>query len=203
MATLTKTNDQEEEEKENNKPKEPSINEKLLKTRQLTLFDAISSKVAKEFIQGLFLLEADDPKKEIFVYLNSPGGSVNSGYAIYDAIRFVKPEVKIICTGLCASIATVILQAPKKENRMTMPNCEFMIHQPLIQGGINGAVSDIEITADEIVKTRSKLNKLLAEETGQPIDTIEKDTDRDFWMTATHAVEYGLVTKIVEDKSSF
>ncbi len=189
-------------EQDEKKEKEISFNEKLLKTRQLTLFEAISAKTAKDFIQGLFLLEADDDKKSISVYLNSPGGSVNAGFAIYDAIRFIKPDVKIICTGLCASIATIILQAPEKKNRLTMPNCEFMIHQPLIQGGVTGSVSSIEITADEIVKTRSKLNKILSEETGQPLEKIEKDCDRDFWMNANHAVEYGLVHKVIENKSS-
>lgn len=189
-------------ESKDKKEKETPLNEKLLKTRQLTLFEGISDKVAKELIQGLFLLEADNAEKPITIYMNSPGGSVNAGFAIYDAIRFIKPEVRIVCTGLCASIATIILQAPEKKNRFTMPNCEFMIHQPLIRGGITGSVSNIEITSEEIIKTRRKLNEILSKETGQPLDKVEKDCDRDFWMSSSEAVEYGLVTKVIEDKSS-
>ena len=191
------------DESKGKKEKETPMNEKLLKTRQLTLFEGITDKVAKELIQGLFLLEADDPKKSITIYMNSPGGSVNAGFAIYDAIRFIKPEVRIVCTGLCASIATIILQAPEKKNRLTMPNCEFMIHQPLIRGGVTGSVSNIEITSDEIIKTRKKLNEILSKETGQPLEKVEQDCDRDFWMNASQAVEYGLVTKVIEDKSCY
>lgn len=177
----------------------PTLSEKLLKTRTITLFDAIDSKVAKEFINALLVLEADNEKEPIKILLNSPGGEVTSGFAIYDALKFIKPEVKIICTGLCASIATIILTAAKKENRMSLPNCEFLIHQPLTSG-ITGRISDIEIASKELLKTKEKLLKILAKETGKNMDQMVKDCDRDFWMTATHAKEYGLIHKIVESR---
>lgn len=180
--------------------KENSLNEKLLKTRTLTLFDAIDAKVAREFIQGLLLLEADNHKEPIKVLLNSPGGEVTAGFAIYDAIRFIQPEVKIICTGLCASIATIILTAVPKKNRLSLPNCEFLIHQPLSQG-ITGRISDIEIASKELAKTKEKLLSILSKETGKSMDQIARDCDRDYWMTASHAKEYGLIDRIVEKRA--
>lgn len=178
----------------------PSLAEKLLKTRTLSLFEEVNAKVAKEVIQGLFLLEADDASKPITLFLNSPGGEVNSGFAIYDVIRFIKPEVKIVCTGLCASIATVILMAAKKENRLSLPNCKFLIHQPWT-GGVGGSTTDVEITAREIVKTREKINDLLSKETKQPLTKVSEDTDRDFWMSSAHALEYGLISKIIQKRT--
>lgn len=177
----------------------PTLTEKLLKTRTITLFDAIDSKVAKEFINALLVLEADNEKEPIKILLNSPGGEVTSGFAIYDALKFIKPEVKIICTGLCASIATIILTAAKKENRMSLPNCEFLIHQPLTSG-ITGRISDIEIASKELLKTKEKLLKILAKETGKNMEQMTKDCDRDFWMTATHAKEYGLIHKVIDSR---
>ncbi len=185
-----------DKEKEN-----PSIIEKLLKTRTLTLFDAVTSKTAKELIQGFFLLEGEDASKPITLYINSPGGEINSGFAIYDTIRFIKPEVKIICSGLCASIATVILMAAKKENRLSLPNSRFLIHQPLIAGQVQGQATDIEITANEILKTREKINNLLSEETGQSLDKVQKDTERDYWMNANETLEYGLITRIITTRN--
>ena len=123
---------------------------------------------------------------------------MNSGFAIYDTIRFISSPVTIINTGLCASIATVINIAAKKDRRFSMPNAKFLIHQPLIPGQVYGQASDLEITAREILKTREKINKMLAKETGTPLDKVEKDTTRDYWMNAQEAVEYGLVSKIVE-----
>ena len=145
------------DEKQDEKNGTPPLFEKMLKTRTLTLFDAVKPKTAKEIIQGLFLLEAEDDKKPIYLYINSPGGEVNSGFAIFDTIKFIKPEVKIICCGLCASIATIILLAPTKENRISLPNAQFLIHQPLISGQIFGQASDIEITANEILKTKETI----------------------------------------------
>lgn len=191
----TKSNKEAETEK-----KENSLTEKMIKTRTLTLFDAIDSKVAKEFIQNLLLLEADNAKEPIKVLMNSPGGEVTAGFAIYDAIRFIQPEVKIICTGLCASIATIILTAVAKKNRLSTPNCEFLIHQPLSQG-ITGRISDIEIASKELAKTKEKLLSILAKETGKSMAQIAKDCDRDYWMTAIHAKEYGLVDRIIEKKA--
>lgn len=181
--------------------KDNSLTEKILKTRTLTLFDAIDSKVAKEFIQSLLLLEADDSKTPIKVLLNSPGGEVTAGFAIYDAIRFIGTDVIIVCTGLCASIATIILTAVPKKNRLSLPNCEFLIHQPLSQG-ITGRISDIEIASKELAKTKEKLLTILSKETGQTLEQITKDCDRDYWMTAPHAQEYGLIDRIIDKKSN-
>jgi ATP-dependent Clp protease protease subunit len=171
---------------------------KLLERRQIFISEAITAKSAKRYISELLSLEADKPGEPITLYLNSPGGEVNSGYAIFDTIRFIKSPVTIINTGLCASIATVINVAAKKENRLSMPNARFLIHQPLIPGQVYGQASDLEITAREILKTREKINKLLAKETGTPLEKVEKDTIRDYWMNAQEAVEYGLVSRIVE-----
>jgi ATP-dependent Clp protease protease subunit len=192
---MTKNNKEPDSDK-----KENSLSEKMLKTRTLTLFDAIDSKVAKEFIQGLLLLEADNNKTPIKVLLNSPGGEVTAGFAIYDAIRFIHPEVKIVCTGLCASIATIILTAVPKKNRLSLPNCEYLIHQPLTQG-ITGRISDIEIASKELAKTKHKLLTILAKETGKSLDQITRDCDRDYWMTASHAQEYGLIDRIIEKQA--
>ena len=191
----TKKNKESEAEK-----KENSLSEKMLKTRTITLFDAIDAKIAKEFIQNLLLLEADNAKDPIKVLLNSPGGEVTAGFSIYDAIRFIQPEVKIICTGLCASIATIILTAVPKKNRLSLPNCEFLIHQPL-SSGITGRISDIEIASKELAKTKEKLLTILSKETGKSMEQIGRDCDRDYWMTASHAKEYGLIDRIIEKKS--
>jgi len=192
---MTKNNKEPEAEK-----KENSLSEKMIKTRTITLFDAIDSKIAKEFIQSLLILEADNANEPIKVLLNSPGGEVTAGFSIYDAIRFIQPEVKIICTGLCASIATIILTAVPKKNRLSTPNCEFLIHQPLSQG-ITGRISDIEIASKELAKTKEKLLTILSKETGKSVDQVTRDCDRDYWMTASHVKEYGLISRIIEKKS--
>lgn len=171
---------------------------KLLERRKVFISEAITSRTAKRYISDLLALEHDKPGEPITLYLNSPGGEVNSGFAIFDTIRFISSPVTIINTGLCASIATVINVAAKKERRFSMPNAKFLIHQPLIPGQVYGQASDLEITAREILKTREKINKLLSKETGTAIEKVEKDTIRDYWMNAQEAVEYGLVTKIVE-----
>lgn len=176
-------------------------NEALRKQRVISIAEGINASVAKRVCQQLLTLEADAPGEPIFIYQNSPGGEVNSGFAIFDMIRFISSEVKIINCGLCASIATVINVACKKENRYSTPNSKFLIHQPLIAGTIRGQASDIEITARDIIKTREKINKLLADECGQPLEKVEKDTQRDYWMNAQEAVEYGLVSKILNKKS--
>lgn len=193
---MTKSHKDPETEK-----KELTLNEKMLKTRTLMLFDGVDAKVAKEFIQGLLLLEADNPEAPIKILLNSPGGEVTSGFAIYDAIRYIKPEVKIVCVGLCASIATIILTAVPKKNRLSLPNCEFLIHQPLSQG-ITGRISDIEIASKELAKTKEKLLSILAKETGQTMEQISRDCDRDYWMTAAHAQEYGLIDRIIDKQTN-
>ncbi len=171
---------------------------RLLERRKIFISEAITSKTAKRYISDFLALEHDKPGEPITLYLNSPGGEVNSGYALYDTIRFISSPVTIINTGLCASIATVINVAAKKERRFSMPNAKFLIHQPLIPGQVYGQASDIEITAKEILKTREKINKLLAKETGTPLEKVERDTVRDYWMNAQEALEYGLISKIVE-----
>jgi ATP-dependent Clp protease protease subunit len=171
----------------------------LFSTRQVMISEAITSAVAKRVISQLLAMEADKPGTPITIYQNSPGGEVNSGFAIYDTIRFLSSPVRIVNTGLCASIATIINIAIDKKHRYSMPNCKFLIHQPLISGQIYGQASDLEITARDILKTRQKLNELLAKECGQPLEKVEKDTKRDFWMTASEALEYGLITKIIEN----
>ena len=170
---------------------------RLTEGRQIFISEAITAQSAKRFISDLLWMDSDK-HEPIKLYLNSPGGEVNSGFAIFDTIRFIKSPVYIINSGLCASIATVINVAAKKERRFSMPNSRFLIHQPLIPGQIYGQASDIEITAREILKTRERINKLLAEETGTDLKKVEKDTVRDYWMTAPEALDYGLVDKIVD-----
>jgi len=171
---------------------------KLLESRALFISEGIDSRVAKSVVGSLLTLEAVDPGKPITIYQNSPGGEVNSGFAIYDTIRYITSEVTIVNTGLCASIATIINIAAKKENRLSMPNTRFLIHQPLIGGQIRAVATDIEIHANEILKTRERINKMLAEECGQPLERVEKDTMRDYWMNAGEALEYGLISRVVD-----
>jgi ATP-dependent Clp protease protease subunit len=171
--------------------------ERMLQHRTIQLFGTVDQKLAKTIVSQLMTLEADDSKKPITVIQNSPGGSVNDGFAIYDAMRFVKPEIRIVCVGLTASIATITLLGAKKENRFSLPNTRFLIHQPLIPGNVFGPASDLEITAQEILKTRDKINELLSEETGQPLKRVAKDAQRDYWMDAETSLDYGLISKIV------
>lgn len=176
---------------------EAMTQKKLFDQRIVILSEAIHAGSAKRVIEQLLTLEADDASKEIWLFLNSPGGEVNSGFGIYDTIRFIRPEVKIIVTGLAASAATVILLAAEAKHRYSMPNSRLLIHQPLIGGSIQGQASDIEIHAKEIIKTREKIAELYTKETKQPIDRVRKDIERDYWMTAPEALEYGLITKVI------
>jgi len=171
---------------------------RLTNGRQIFISEPVTPRSAKKFISDLLWMDNEKPGAPIRLFVNSPGGDVNSGFAIFDTIRFIKSPVKIINTGLCASIATVINVAAKKENRFSMPNAKFLIHQPLIPGQVYGQASDIEITAREILKTRERINRLLSDETGTPIEKVAKDTVRDYWMSAGEALEYGLISKIVE-----
>lgn len=171
----------------------------LLKNRSLFISEGVNSSVAKRVVSQLMHLEHHGKGKPITLYLNSPGGEVNSGFAIFDCIRFISSDVRIVSIGLCASIATVINCAVPKQHRFSTPNSKFLIHQPLIGGTIRGQAADLEITARDILKTREKINRLLAEECGQPFDKVEKDTQRDYWMNAGEAKEYGLIAKIVEN----
>lgn len=166
----------------------------LFKHRTLTLFGEISQKLAQRTAEKLLSLsfESDDP---ITIYLGSPGGHVESGDTIFDMIGYIKPKVRIVGTGWVGSIATHIYLAPEKEDRLCLPNTRFLIHQPA--GGFGGDASDIEIHAREIVKTRERINRIIAERTGQPLEKVAEDTDRDYWMSAEESVEYGLVGKII------
>lgn len=171
---------------------------KLLESRVIMISEGINSAVAKKVITHLLALDTQG-NNPITVYLNSPGGEVNSGFAIYDTMKYLNSEVRIVCSGLTASIATVILLGAPKQHRYTLANTKFLIHQPLIGGTVQGQASDLEITAREIIKTRKKINELLSQECGQPFAKVEEDTTRDYWMSAREAIEYGLVTKLVNN----
>ena len=173
---------------------------KLIENRVLFISEGIDSSVAKRVVSHLLAMDFEN-NNPINIYINSPGGEVNSGFSIYDTMRYIKSECRIITTGLCASIATIINCGAPKEHRYSMPNGRFLIHQPLIGGHVQGQASDLEITAREIIKTRQKLNELLAEACGKPVPKLEEDTARDYWMTAEEALEYGLISKIVENIS--
>lgn len=176
---------------------ETATHKKLFEQRLIVLSEAINANSAKRVIENLLALEVSDPSKDIWIFLNSPGGEVNSGFGIYDTIRFIAPKVKIVVTGLAASIATVILLAADPKYRFALPNSRLLIHQPLIGGSIQGQASDIEIHAKEILRTREKIAELYNKETKQPIERVRKDIERDYWMTAQEAQEYGLVHRII------
>lgn len=198
LSNLPDIRSSEDDDKDKGKGGSPL--EALKKTRTIELFGPVNGALARRVISQLLFLESEDPEKPITVLQNSPGGSVTDGFAIYDAMRFVKPEIRIVCMGITASIATITLLGAKKENRFSLPHCEFLIHQPLIAGSVYGVASDLEITARHILKTRELINNMLARETGQPLDVVQRHTERDYWMTATEALEYGLVSKIVSSR---
>lgn len=172
------------------------IYSRLLKDRIIFLGTGVNDVVANSIIAQLLFLAADDPEKDISLYINSPGGSITAGMAIYDTMQFIKPDVSTICVGMAASMGAFLLTAGAKGKRYALPNSEVMIHQPL--GGAEGQASDIEIRARRILKMRDKLNAILAERSGQPLSRIEKDTDRDYFMSAEEALAYGLVDKVIE-----
>jgi ATP-dependent Clp protease protease subunit len=176
---------------------ETAVTKQLYSNRTIVLSEGIDSDVARRVISELLAHDAADSTKPITIILNSPGGSVSSGFAIYDTMRFIRSELKIVVSGLAASIATVILLGAPKKNRLSMPNAQLLIHQPLIPGAVQGQASDLEITAKEIVKTREKLAHLYNKETGQSVERVQKDIERDYWMSAQEALEYGLITRIV------
>ncbi len=172
------------------------IYSRLLKERIIFLGGPITDAVANVIIAQLLFLEHEDPKKDIQLYVNSPGGSVSAGLAIYDTMQYVKPDVSTICVGMAASMGAVLLTAGKKGKRFTLPNAEIMIHQ--VMGGAEGQAIEIEITAKHILRIKEKLNQLLAKHTGQSFAKIEKDADRDFHLTAAEAKEYGLIDEIIK-----
>lgn len=171
------------------------IYSRLLKDRIIMLGSAIDDNVANSIVSQLLFLAAEDPEKEISLYINSPGGSITAGMAIYDTMQFIKPKVSTICIGMAASMGAFLLAAGEKGKRYALPNSEVMIHQPL--GGAQGQATEIEIAAKRILLLRDKLNKVLAERTGQPLEVIERDTDRDNFKSAEEALEYGLIDKIL------
>ncbi|WP_059048817.1 ATP-dependent Clp endopeptidase proteolytic subunit ClpP [Paenibacillus senegalimassiliensis] len=172
------------------------IYSRLLKDRIIFLGSQVNDVVANSIIAQMLFLDAEDPTKDISLYINSPGGSITAGMAIYDTMQFIKSDVSTICVGMAASMGAFLLNAGAPGKRYALPNSEIMIHQPL--GGAEGQATDIEIRARRILKMRDKLNQILSERTGQPLERIEKDTDRDYFMSAAEAKEYGLVDKVIE-----
>lgn len=171
------------------------IYSRLLKDRIIMLGSQIDDNVANSIVSQLLFLQAQDSEKDIYLYINSPGGSVTAGFAIYDTIQHIKPDVQTICIGMAASMGSFLLAAGAKGKRSALPNAEVMIHQPL--GGAQGQATEIEIAANHILKTREKLNRILSERTGQSIEKIQKDTDRDNFLTAEEAKEYGLIDEVM------
>jgi ATP-dependent Clp protease protease subunit len=174
------------------------IYSRLLKERVVFLVGEVNDQTANVVIAQLLFLESENPDKDISLYINSPGGSVSAGLAIYDTMQFIKPDVSTLCMGMAASMGAFLLAAGAKDKRFSLPNSRVMIHQPL--GGARGQASDIEIQAREILYLRERLNKILSERTGQTIETIAKDTDRDNFMSAEMAKEYGLIDQVIEKR---
>ncbi len=174
------------------------IYSRLLKERIIFLGGEINDVTANLIVAQLLFLEAEDPDKDIQIYINSPGGSVSAGFAIYDTMQYIKPDVSTICIGMAASMGAFLLTAGAKGKRLSLPNADIMIHQPL--GGTQGQAEDIRIHAERILKMRDRLNEILSERTGQPLEKVSKDTDRDFFMTAKEAVAYGIIDEVVQNR---
>src|SRR5574344_2220631 len=186
-------NDEDETKKTPEMP--DHLTEKFLKTRQIILSGEINKDLAEKIVRQLLVLEADDAKKTIYMYIDSPGGDVDAGFAIFDMIRFIKAPVVLIGMGLIASAATIILLSVPKEKRVVLPNSHYLIHQPM--SGMKGVATEIEIHAKELAKTHAKLNEIIAKETGKSLDQVAKDTDRDHWLSADEAKAYGLISKVI------
>ena len=176
------------------------IYSRLLKDRIIFLGEEVNETTASLVVAQLLFLESEDSSKDISLYINSPGGSVTAGMAIYDTMNYIKCDVSTICIGMAASMGAFLLSGGAKGKRFALPNAEIMIHQPL--GGAQGQATEIEIAAQHILKTKKKLNQIIADNCGKPVEEVEKDTDRDNWMTAKEAVEYGLIDKIIENRPS-
>lgn len=175
----------------------PNINfmdEKLFKSRSISIFGQINERTARSVTEQLLALSAESDDA-ITIYISSPGGHVESGDVIYDMIKFIKPTVRVVGTGWVASAATNIYLAAKKENRYSLPNTRYLVHQP--SGGSQGDATDIKIQMEQIIKTKERINKIISEETGRPLEQVEKDTDRDYWMSVDEAIEYGIVSKVI------
>ena len=176
------------------------IYSRLLKDRIIFLGEEVNETTASLVVAQLLFLESEDPEKDIHLYINSPGGSVTAGLAIYDTMKYIKCDVSTICIGMAASMGAFLLAGGTKGKRFALPNAEIMIHQPL--GGAKGQATEIQIAAEHILKTKKRLNEMLAENTGKPYEVIEKDTDRDNFMSADEAVEYGLIDVVIKDRKS-
>lgn len=177
------------------------IYSRLLKDRIIVLSEDVNHASASVIIAQMLFLESEDPDKEIYFYINSPGGSITDGMAIYDTMNYIKCPVVTIAIGLAASMGSFLLAAGEKGRRYATPNAEILIHQPLVSGGISGQATEIKIHSDHLLRTREKLNKIFSEKTGKPIEDIERDTERDNWMTAQQALEYGLIDGIMEKRN--
>jgi ATP-dependent Clp protease protease subunit len=175
------------------------IYSRLLKERVIFLVGEVNDHMANLIVAQLLFLESENPEKDISLYINSPGGSVSAGMAIYDTMNFIKPDVSTLCNGMAASMGAFLLSAGAKGKRFSLPNSKIMIHQPL--GGARGQATEIEIAAREIVKTRAHLNRILSENTGQPLSKIEIDTERDYYLSATEAKDYGLVDEVISKRA--
>lgn len=169
----------------------------LTKERIIFMFNEVEENIAERIIAQLLYLDATDPGKDIYLYINSPGGSVNDGYAIYDTMQYIKSDVCTICIGMAASMGALLLSGGAKGKRFALPNAEIMIHQPLIHGGLSGQSTDIKIHADNLIKTREKTDMTLSKNTGQPIEKVREDTERDNYMSAEEAKKYGLIDRII------
>ena len=189
--------DDEEDEKKQKAPEQ--FSEKFLKTRQIILTGEINKELADSIVRQLLILDSEDEKSPIYMYIDSPGGDVDAGFAIFDMIRFINAPVYLIGMGLIASAATLVLLAVDKGFRIGLPNSRYLIHQPL--GGMRGVATDIEIYAKDMEKIRAKLNSLIAKQTGTSLEQVTKDTERDFWLDSDEAVKYGLISKIISKKS--
>ncbi len=186
------------EEKKENKTQEPQLNDRLLKTRSIMLSGEINKESAEKIISQLLILEADDSEKEIKIFINSPGGDVDAGYAIYDMVRFITPRVIMIGAGLVASAASLVLLAVPSDRRIGLPNSTYLIHQPM--SGMKGVATAIEIYSKQIDKLREKLDNVIAEATNKSLEEVKKDTERDYWMFSEEARDYGLISRIVEKR---
>ncbi len=174
------------------------MEEKLFKSRSISIFGQINEKTARKVTEQLLALSAES-NAPITIYISSPGGHVESGDVIYDMIKFIKPEVRVVGTGWVASAATNIYLAARKENRFSLPNTRYLVHQP--SGGSQGDATDIQIQMEQILKTKERINRIIAEETGRPLEQVQKDTDRDYWMSVEEAIDYGIVSKVITSVS--
>lgn len=174
---------------------------RLLSDRIILLGEEVSDASAGVIVAQMLFLEAQDPEKDIQLYINSPGGSITAGFAIYDTMQYIKCDVATICMGLAASFGAFLLAGGKKGKRMALPNAEIMIHQPAVSGGIKGPASDIKIASEHMQKTKQRLNCILAENTGKTVEEITRDTERDNYMTAQEALQYGIIDKVIQNRS--